>query len=522
MSKFKYLLLTVVAVFLLAATPVRAQTIVYIPIDDRPVNLDYVVDTAKAAGVDIVAPPTALLGSRNEPGDPDGLWGWLFDHVLVADRVVVSADSLLYGNLVGSRTHNIAMNVIEDRLTNFSKLKDLNPAMSIYAYSTIMRTPKSGEGGEEPAYYEVYGPSIFQITALRDQAETGGLKSDEKSELRGLLDKVPQAILTDWYARREKNFSANQRLINYAKNETFTYLLMGRDDCAPYSQSHMESRHLAAATTELPLSKYASFPGADEIGMLMVTRAINNAAVRTPKVRVVFAPGAGRDTVPSYEDVAVGQTINAHILAAGGVPLNSKQADLTLVVNTPEDGVTHEADSTFNRGQFRAAPVALAADAALEAASGQRLAVADIAFANGADNAFMSELRKHGLLFKLESYSGWNTASNTIGYAIGQGMLASEMAPVDKNRLLAVRLLDDWAYQANVRGAVGTEVLFPFGGSWFNLDRLTPRMTVETERRLRAFAAANFPEYPLNNFKLAFPWNRMFEVKIDLYDSPKS
>ncbi|WP_094606418.1 hypothetical protein SPSIL_049630 [Sporomusa silvacetica DSM 10669] len=522
MSKYKYLLLTAVAVFWLAATPVGAQTIVYIPMDDRPVNLDYVVDTAKAAGVDIVAPPATLLGSRNEPGDPDGLWGWLLDHALIADRVVVSADSLLYGNLVLSRTHNIAVNVIEDRLNNFSKLKALNPAMSIYVYSTIMRTPKSGEGGEEPSYYEVYGPSIFRISALRDQAEIRGLKRHEESELRGLLDEVPQAILTDWYARREKNFIANQRLINYAKNDTLTYLLMGRDDCSPYSQSHMESRHLAAETTELPMNRYTSFPGADELGMLMVTRAINNATVRTPKVRVLFAPGAGRDTVPSYEDVAVGQTINAHIFAAGGIPLNSKLADLTLAVNTPEDGVTHEADSTFNRDQFRAAPVALAADAAREAASGHRLAVADIAFANGADNAFMSELRKRGLLFKLESYSGWNTASNTIGYAIGQGMLASKMASVDKNRLLAVRLLDDWAYQANVRGAVGTEVLFPLGGNWSYLDKLTPRLTVETEQRLRAFAATNFPEYPLNNFKLAFPWNRMFEVKIELYEFPKS
>ena len=513
MNKYKYLLLMVAAVLWLAVPSVSAQTIAYIPLDDRPVNLDYVVDTAKAAGVDIMVPPAALLGSRGEPGDPDGLWEWLFAHAPMADEMVVSADSLLYGNLVDSRTHNIPLPVIENRLTNFAKLKALKPTMSIYVHSTIMRTPKSGEGDEEPSYYKVYGPSIFRITALRDQAEMRGLSRKEQSELGSLLDKVPQAILSDWYARREKNFIANKHLIEYAKNDTFTYFLMGRDDCAPYSQSHMESRHLAIETTELPLNRYASFPGADEIGMLMVARAVNNAAGRTPTVRVLFAPGAGPNTVPSYEDVAVGQTINAHILAAGGIPLNSQQADLILTVNTPEDGVTRESDSTFNRGQFRAAPVALAADVARELAAGQRLAVADIAFANGADNTFMSELRKHDLLFKLESYSGWNTASNTIGYAIGQGMLASEMAPMNKNRLLAVRFLDDWAYQANIRDAVGREVLYPLDGNWFCLDGVSLRLTAETDQRLRAFAAANFSAYPLNAVKLSFPWNRMFEVK---------
>lgn len=517
MGKYKYFMQTVLAIFWLIATPVSAQTIIYIPVDDRPVNLDYVVDTAKAAGVDIVTPPASLLGSRSNSGNSDSLWIWLFGHASTAGGVVAAADSLLYGNLMTSRTHNLPSQVIEDRLANFNKLKALNPKMKLYIYSTIMRTPQSGEGGEEPPYYKIYGADIFRITALRDQAETQELSQSEKSELRDLLTKVPQSILTDWYARREKNFIANQRLIDYTKKDTFAYFLLGRDDCSPYSQSHMESRHLATETANLPISSYASFPGADELGMLMVTRAINNATDRTPTVRVLFAAGTGPDTVPSYEDVAVGQTINAHILAAGGIPLDSEQADLILAVNTPGDGITREADSTFNRGQFRAEPVVLVWDIAYEVKAGQRIAVADIAFGNGADNTFMSELSKRGLLFKLESYSGWNTASNTIGYAIGQGMLASKMAPEAKNRLLAVRFLDDWAYQANVRDVVGREVLYRLGGSWFCLGKLTSRLTTETDRRLQTFAAANFSAYPLKNFKVSFPLDRMFEVKIELH-----
>lgn len=517
MGKYKYFFLTVLAILWLTASPVSAQTIIYIPVDDRPVNLDYVVETARTAGVDIVTPPASLLGSLSNMGNPDRLWTWLFDHASTADGVVTAADSLLYGNLITSRTHTLPLEVIEDRLTNFVKLKSLNPKMKLYVFSTIMRTPKSGEGGEEPPYYKVYGASIFRITALEDQAETRELSHSEKNELRDLLTKVPQSLLTDWYARRKKNFIANQRLIDYTKKDIFSFFLLGRDDCSPYSQSHMESRHLATETANLPINSYDSFPGADELGMLMVTRAINNATDRTPQVRVLFASGTGPDTVPSYEDVAVGQTINAHILAAGGMPSDSEEADLILAVNTPGDGITREAESNFNHGQFRTAPVGLVWDIAYEVKAGHRIALADIAFANGADNTLMSELSKRGLLFKLESYSGWNTASNTIGYAIGQGMLASKMAPEAKNRLLAVRYLDDWAYQANVRDEVGREVLYPLGGNWFCLGKLTSRLTTETNRRLKTFAAVNFPDYPLKKFKVFFPLDRMFEVKLELH-----
>ena len=53
MNMYKYFPFMLFISFWLLVTPVSAQTIVYIPMDDRPVNLEYVVDTAQAAGVDI-------------------------------------------------------------------------------------------------------------------------------------------------------------------------------------------------------------------------------------------------------------------------------------------------------------------------------------------------------------------------------------------------------------------------------------------------------------------------------------
>lgn len=512
----KVVVLAMILMFCIAAVPASAQTILYIPFDNRPVSLDYVVETARAAGIEIVAPPAALLGNRTNPGDPKELWAWLFEHGRTADAVVASSDALLYGSLVASRTHHMAASDIEDRLIRFARLKAANPGMRLYIFGTIMRTPKASAGGVEPDYYEVYGPSIFRITALRDKAETSDLSRAEDGELRALTAAVPEEALTDWYERRDKNFAANVRLLELVRNGTFAYLLLGRDDCSPLSQTHMESRHIAAEAAGLPASKYASFPGADQLGMLMLARASNDAAVRIPLVKAFFAPGAGPATVASYEDVPVGRTVTEHIVAAGGILLGGTKPDLVLAVNTPEHGVTYEAGHPLNRGIMSAATYIFVAELARHLREGERVAVGDVAFANGADNALMTELARRKLLFRLEAYSGWNTASNTLGYAIGQGLLAPRMTTAAKDRLIATRLLDDWAYQANVRWALNREVLEPAEGDWYQLDVLAPRMTREADRRLRAFAAAHFPTVPLDRFRVSFPWNRMFEVKIEL------
>ena len=498
------------------ASPAAAQTILYIPADNRPVSFGDVVDTARATGVDILVPPEAALGNRTEPGDPDKLWAWLTDHSSEADAIVVSGDSLLYGSLVASRTHHIPQAVLQERLASFAALKDRNPALRIYVYNTIMRTPQFSAGGVEPPYYETYGPSIFRLTALQDKQELQPLSRTEAADLEKLQTTLPAEALSDWFDRRSKNYSANSRLIGYVKEGLVDYLILGRDDCSPYSQSHKESRHLNREAAGLSASRYASFPGADQLGMVLLTRAINDYTFRVPIVRVFYTPGAGGQTVPTYEDVPFEQTIVAHLAAAGGIPLATAKPDIYLAVNTPENGITREANTPANQPLPGKALLAFVDMVEQKLAAGERVTIADIAFANGADNALMNELARRGLLYKLDAYSGWNTASNTLGYAIGQGMLAKTMSPEAKNKLLTVRFLDDWAYQSNIRQEVAAQILYPQGGSYFRLDGLSQQLTNETQRRIEQFADTHLTAYRPSSLRVSFPWNRMFEVKVEV------
>ena len=492
-----------------------AQTIMYVPFDNRPVSLEYEKDTVTKGGFEILVPPENVLANRTKSANPDVLWQWVFEHANETDAIVVSADALVYGGLVGSRTHNLNEDILISRTKNFEKLKAMNPTARIYVFSTIMRSPHASAGGVEPLYYETYGPAIFQINALNDKLELQGLKPQEDQELKKLTAEVPKEALNDWYARREKNFKVNVELANEAKKDTFAYLLIGRDDASPFSRSHQESRWLSKETVGLPASKYLSFPGADQLGMILLARASNDLNFKIPSIAIKYTQGVGDKTIPSYEDVAIGETVRNHIIAVGGVPLLSdKMADMILVVHTPVDGWTREAGGGANPQEANPETVAFVQEIKSKLSANNKVAVADIAFANGSDNSFMNEMTKNKLIPKLESYSGWNTASNTIGYTIGQAVFAQNMTIADKNSLLAVRLLDDWAYQANIRSALLKNVLVPQGHSDVQLNELTPKLVAETEQQMNVFALKNEEWFPLQKLDVSFPWNRMFEVKV--------
>ena len=500
--------------FWLTASTVQAQTLLYVPADNRPVSLQYVVDTFQAAGATIITPPEEILAARNRWGDADRLWQWVEEHCTEADSVVLSADSMLYGGLVPSRVHDLSAEILQERVEKFVRLKTLNPFARIYVFSTVMRTPQFTAGGVEPPYYETYGYRIFRISALRDKREVQGLTKKEGLELSALEAEVPAAVMTDWQARRDKNFRVNERLIKLLQQGDLNYFILGRDDTSPFSQSHKETRYLLKLASGNE-GRFSSFPGADQLGMVLLTRAVNDFYSRIPIVKVCYSPGTGPATIPSYEDQPTGKTTTDHVLAAGGIPLlTADAADIFLMVNTPVDGRTHEADSVFNSTKVSDEKKVFVSEIQSLLERGKKVAVADIAFGNGADNSFLTQMSAQGLLSGLAAYSGWNTASNTTGYAIGQGMLAALMSDNERIRLLTVRYLDDWAYQANIRSELNKEINYPMGGSLVQLDERNPLLVTTAENKFHHFAERYLPGFPTENLHVYFPWNRMFEIYV--------
>lgn len=540
MKKITALLLCL-AVFLAAVSGIAAAkkkeapkdkgTIVFIPHDNRPISDVETADTIRQLGYKVVVPPDELLGSNSNLGDSDKLWQWLEDNTTVPHKndkkppykplpgikaVVLSGDAMIYGSLVGSRKHHFTQQKLLERVKKFQEFKDSHPKVPMYVFSSIMRTPRTGEasGSEEPGYYFSYGTDIFRYTALKDKEEVEGLTKREKKEMKFLTEFLPQEAIDDWMSRRSKNLAVNKAMIDLAKAGTFSYFCLGRDDNAPYSQTHRESRWLNDYGRELGKTRFNNMAGIDEFGMLLLTRAVNDLEAVMPFVYVRYNMGEGARVVPSYSDEAIDKTIRSHVTMAGGVYVTTPaRADLVLLVNTNPNGETYEANDAGNTEKSRFSTRYFMNMLEEELAEGRPVGIADIAYANGSDNALMAALRDKDLLFRLQAYSGWNTPTNSTGFVLGQGMLVPRMSDESRKRLLYTRYLDDWGYQANVRQNLSATLgYFKGQGSGGNLNEKRAQTEASATLRMQTFAGWNLPKFvDVKQIKVTMPWNRLFE-----------
>ena len=507
------------------------EKILFIPHDARPICFQQTAEVIEQLGYEVLTPPEEFFGGKGDyMGQPDELWKWLESNVKSAKVAVIAADSLFYGGLIPSRKHEISQSVIDSRLERFKALHINNPNMKIYVFASLMRTPQEGVAGftEEPDYYVTYGNRIFNLTALMDKSELAYLSASEKQELCALKSSIPSEILNDWFSRREKNLAVTKQFIDLLDQNFISYLIVGRDDNSPFCQTHKENRELKiyAEKYNLPKTKFQSLAGIDEFGLLLLTRAVNDLRGETPTISVKFNKGKGSKTVPDFSDEEIGNSIeNAAALAGGKLVDEPKGADFVLLVNTDPNGKTYQLHNALPDSAIKLDQKKLDKNAENFAnmvyeyiEAGYPVGIADIAFANGSDNALMENLYNKGLLFKLQAYSGWNTATNSTGFVLGTGMLAKNMSNSSKDKLLIRRYLDDWAYQANVRTIIG-EQLFNSreGGSiYYNLGTHTKAVADRVTWLMREFAAKKLPPFDyLKKFDVTLPWNRMFECSID-------
>lgn len=502
-----------------AGSAVRS-TILYVPMDNRPVCLDYTVATMQAAGWDVLTPPAEYLADEERSGDADKLFAWLEENARRSVAVVASSDALLYGGLVASRTHEIPFETLKARAERLIKLKNTHGGQRVYVFTTIMRSPKASAAPVEPAYYAEWGPKIFRMGALEDKLELKKIKRREVKELADLRSTIPQAVREDMYTRRANNIRATELLLHGVESGDFDYMLIGRDDTAAFSQAHREARSMDILVHELPKERIRFFAGADQLGLLLLSRASTRLQYNYPLVNVTYAAGKGGETVPSYEDDTVAESVKQHIYAAGAFPAKlRKYADIVLAVNTPENGVTLESSNAANNYKLSAATGNFTKKIARLLKNGHKVAVADIKYGNGADNSFVTDLFANGLAYKLAAYSGWNTAGNSIGYALAQGLLDDRYAPGTQEELLTVRYLDDWAYQANVRDNTFRNLIWP--NYWPNSGLKDEKLKGAEEyiaREIKKVAGEKIGA-EIDNYTIRLPWKRMFEIGVTKSDA---
>lgn len=454
-----------------------------IPIDNRPVCYNLVSDIASIdADLQMFLPDKKLLGGLRSQADVDGLIKWL-ETLEEVDAIVVSLDTIAYGGLIPSRRCKDSFEEIKSRLEKVKNL--LKKVKKVYAFSSVMRISNNNVNEEEKEYWNKYGTQIFEYS-YRFHKE-GNDFSD-----------VPKEILNDYLATRYRNFQINKMYIDWLAEGVFDTLVFSKDDCAQFGLNVMEADILEHWMKTKELSGMVK-TGADEIPLTLFARAISECHNEAPKISPKFLAPEHKHLISRYEDISIEKSVKAQIELSGAVVAEEPDADLVLLVNNFEEHqgeiVMGEKTLPFS-GQFSLPK--------------KPYIIADVRFANGADNIFIEKLFKKPIDFdRFYGYSGWNTSANTLGSLICAGLVRHFATNYNKEafkKLQMIRFLDDWAYQANVRQAMkgkaekGKEPRPDF--------RKLTKLMQPFEKNLQKVLRIS-PEV-----KYSFPWKRFFEIGV--------
>ena len=483
-----------------------SRTVLYLPLDDRPYSLDRVLEVAESLDARLLLPPYSFFRGRDGIPDFEGLYGWLAAH-RQEGPAVIAADAFLFGGLVSSRTHDLGEEETIRRLEALRDLASSLPGKPFSLFGTLLRLPRQSEGILDAGYNAKWAPHLFQLARLESAASRGVLEGDDLAASERLLKAVPPEVLREWANRRNRSLRAALRLLRLYSHEGIGFVGIGLDDNVSPTWLEQEFQSMERIIADVPTARAAVVPGVDQLGLLLFGKILLEDK-ETQKVHPFFPVRPGSAANPTYSGFTPRQSLEIQSKVLGvRLAENPWEADLVLVVNTPAQGWTREASSSSNRPLPDAEDEALAEKIGSFLEAGKPVALADVAFDNGADNGLMEALRRRGLLGCLAAYSGGNTSDNAIGLALVTGTLARWMPASRRKRILFTRLLDEWGYQANVRAAVIPRGAF--GG------QVSPaRLEKEIYEKLAAFSGSALAEFGTVDFEVSYPWGRLFEIRI--------
>ena len=428
--------------------------ICFIPIDNRPVCYNLAKDIAAIdENIELFIPPREFLGDLTRSAGVNEIIEWI-ENIPECDAMVISLDTIAYGGLIPSRRSTDSLEDIKSRLKS---LKPLLKNKKVYAFSSIMRISNNNYNEEEKEYWKDWGKKIFEYS------------------YSGVNDGIPQAILDDYLATRKRNFEINKTYLNWGLNT----LIFSKDDCAPKGFNVDEARELERLGAKTKT-------GADEIPLTLLARAIEKEI----KVFLEFTEPDYKDCISNYEDVSIEKSVQGQLELGGFTQVQTREeADVILIVNNfIEKQGEHVMVWTTQPFRKTFTP------------PDKPYAIADVRYANGADNDFVEQLLPQIDLKNFYGYAGWNTSANTIGSLLAGVKVrwnAGKYNEAAFKRLQIIRFLDDWAYQANVRGMIEN-----------------PCDIQDLMKPYEIKLAEIFGQIP--PIEYLYPWSRKFEVEISI------
>ncbi len=535
----------------------RVHRVLYIPLDDRPVNLTMPLLLAGIVDYEMTVPPQALLGSYNTPGKPEALAEWLLAHADHPDCLILSLDMLLYGGLVASRQPSIPLEVAQTRLDVVRKLRERLPQAALYASSVLTRLdmPMSAEDRQR------YGDDFYRYTRLADDKSA-------QEEVQALLQSLPADLVERYRQVRRRNHEINRAAVELVAAGNLDFLILAQDDADARGFHQTEHQALQAQIKCAKVSdRVVLCDGADETGATLFSHFVHEHMEERPQVSVLYLDPEGAARVAPFEDRPFGANLVLQAQAAAVDLVDDPgEADMVLAISPPV-AKPLEAVAGCPEHAVRRRQLAEFADQIVSLSGKRGVAICDAAFPNGAEPALIEALCEAELAWpRLLAFSSWNTAGNSLGTALAHGtvrliglrdkaafdlaQLVSSISPmryfellnslIGAERahltLLFTRLVDDWLYQAQVRPVVKERMAEMVTSASFELTEAYPRAEALVREMLTEAASSLWVEEfmgqrageigppghrsalvlaELQDTRVRLPWRRLFEVELE-------
>ncbi len=535
--------------------------IAYVPLDDRPDNVERVVYLAESLGYTLEMPEEDLYRTRldDQPlnengtqcGDPAALYEWvLAQEAAGCDRYILSLDQLLSGGLVNSRHTSESLTILlSDKkvVTDGELLERLLTALAadennrVWLLDSVMRlAPTVGYAGFDVAEYdalraygaeprpELAGNSLTVENIVADYRLDGGGTALDPAAF-GLTAEQVDAYLT----ARERKLALSARLMAAVRNdglENFR-VLIGIDDS---SAEECIQKNEIAYLRSLLRQDDALLSGVDDLAFKAVTKLyLEESGWSGSNVAVRYYGGTEDQPACIYDFQPLTQIVKTHLDFFGLTETANAQLQL-LVLTQPA-----------NEAKMASYYKALIDD--LNDCRKQNKPVILIDAGNNRyKTAFHDALTKETELGWLLSYAGFLDMAIVTGTALSHGVAryaflqsgvqtdATERAFV---RTVADSVIKDFCYRNIVRDDVAACVRDELGGNANNfwqpgidrqrvIDLLTRRMVEETADEVKNLERSNFISslepyeergwggVGLESYR--FPWDRAFEIGMDI------
>lgn len=542
-----------------------SDIIAYIPLDDRPVNIDRVkyltgsigyrvttpnrndystkMDDTIDANTSIIANDTSVVGNPRN----------LADFLLAMEKegcnyYVISLDQLFSGGLVGSRyflDSDFGDANIQYAMSTLAQIVS-KQENRVYLYDSVVRLASNigfkGYTSEEYNFFRVYGSigrnkisdgnlsidSIYHNYAIpageydtvfgRFRYEVKGSRYELTNVATGTKYSVSNSQFDRFLLVRRRKLDLFTKYINYLGNNDNVVFLMGTDDTVSNTNNIQENE--IRYITNLARNYNSNFEvksGTDEMGMLMFTRLAVDVSNAKIKLGVSYY-GDDRTSIASdFDTNSVEGTIKEMVdtINVELVDRSNPDVNVDLLVYSCKNNCSTTAYKEMvdqYKKNIESGRLTIIID------NGEGIAK-DAAYNNF--DYLVSEVPLGYLL----GYSRWNTYGNASGIAISQGITRylylvspEETANADANFLKSITFdyVKDYGYKQFVNAKYSTSDINIIMNSDSNshvpsiINNLENSNYVSKLQSNGKIVYKGISNVDVSNY--TYPWNRAFEL----------